>query len=209
MTDLTTLQSEQYDEFWKYIPTSFTDGVTSRFSSFVTSLSNDQASFLKEIYDFKDNLNVLTANTQGVTAWEAFLQLPDRPDLTLQARRGRLFSRMSPLAGTLETIKNVVKNYIGSDQFSVFEYQTLNDPVSAFCYEIQINVSSTVSYIKTDLEDDLKRLQPEHCQLVRIIDPFKYLTDTTSASDSATVQLISIFLSDISPCDNPDYIVAL
>lgn len=204
MTDLTTLQSEQYDEFWKYIPTSFTDGVTSRFSSFVTSLSNDQASFLKEIYDFKDNLNVLTENTQGVTAWEAFLQLPDRSDLTLQARRGRLFSRMSPLSGTVETIKKIVSNYIGGSDFIINEYYTLSDPASAFMYDIQINSSNTVSYIVSDLTDDLQRVQPAHCKLIRIIDPYNYTTDSQSQSDAVSVQSLNIFQLDSSVLDGPD-----
>lgn len=207
MIPLSQLQLEQYNEFWKYIPTSLSTPVSSVFDTLVLSLSNEQANFLSIWYQFKDNINVLTSDTNGVTAWEAFLQLPNRPDLSLQARRGRLYSRMVTQPSTIGTLKSVVKSYIGTDNFQFNEYYTYNDPVSAFYYEVQINESFTASFIRSDLEDDLQRLQPEHCRLVRILDPFYYLSDTVSPSDSIITQVINVFRADISPCDDPDYIV--
>lgn len=206
--ELLQLQSEQYDEFRKYVPECFTDSASAIWTAFLTSLSNDQAMFLKECYDFKDNINVLTANTQGVTAWEDFLGLPNRPDLSLQARRGRLFSRMATKSDTVKTLKDVISSYIGSNDFSITEYYTYAEPASAFYYDVTLNVPETVGFIQSDLEQDLIRLQPAHAKLVQILDGFRYIYDTQTSDDSVTTQIINIFCSDISPCDNPDYIVA-
>jgi hypothetical protein len=206
--ELSQLISEQYEQFRNYIPSAFTDSPSSKFDSVIQSLTVDQAKLLKEIYDFKDNINVLTANTEGVTGWEAFLGLQNRPDLSLQARRGRLFSYMVQKDNTIKTMGDVVKSYIGSDQFTIFEYWTLSDPASAFVWEVQINTPNTASYIKSDLEYDLVRLQPAHCTLLRILDTFKYLADTLSTSDSVSTTLLSVFQSDISQCDNSLVIVS-
>lgn len=206
--DLSQLQTDQYTEFFKYIPSPLTDSPSSVFVAFVRSLSNDQASMLKDTYDFKDNINVLTANTNGVTAWENFLSLPDRPDLSLQARRGRLFSRMVIKAPTIQELKGVISSYIGSDDFAIIEYYTQADPVSAWMYEVQINISDTTGFIQSDLEDDLRRIQPAHCELVRITDPFKYLSDTLTSTESVTSDVISVILADISPADDPDHVAS-
>lgn len=206
--DLSQLQTDQYTEFFKYIPSPLTDSPSSVFVAFIGSLSNDQALTMKDVYDFKDNINVLTANTNGVTAWETFLSLPNRPDLSLQARRGRLFSRMVMKAPTIKELKGVIRNYIGSDDFSINEYYTQADPASAFMYEVQINLPDTTGFIQSDLEEDLTRIQPAHCRLVRIIDPFKYLSDTLTATESVVSKVVNIFQFDVSPMDNPDYIWA-
>jgi hypothetical protein len=206
--DLSQLRTDQYAEFFKYIPSALTDAPSSVFVAFIESLSEDQAKTMKDVYDFKDNINVLTANTNGVTAWEAFLSLPDRPDLSLQARRGRLFSRMVVKAPTIQELKDVIRSYIGSDDFSINEYHTFAVAASAFMYEVQINLVDTTGFIQSDLEEDLIRIQPAHCRMVRIIDPFKYLTDTLTATDSVTSQVISVIRADISPSDSPDHIAS-
>lgn len=206
--DLSQLRTDQYAEFFKYIPSALTDSPSSVFVAFVNALTEDQARTMQDVYDFKDNINVLTANTNGVTAWETFLSLPDRPDLSLQARRGRLFSRMVVKAPTIQELKDVIRSYIGSNDFSINEYYTFADPASAFMYEVQINLPDTTGFIQSDLEEDLTRIQPAHCRLVRIIDPFKYLADTLTTTESVTSKVVNIFQFDISPIDNPDYIWA-
>lgn len=205
--DINTLKQQEYDEFYKYIPTSFTDNISSRFGTFVYSLACDQAQFIDELNKFKENINVLTANTEGVTAWEAFLQLPSRPDLTLQARRGRLFSHMVTQA-TIESIKKIVNSYVNSNDFEIYEYWTTSNPASAFVYEIQLNIPFVTGQIRQDLIDDLTRVQPAHCTLFAIIDGFQYLSDSLIISDTISTESLTVFQSDVSQSDDTSIVVS-
>lgn len=176
----------------------------STYTSFVKSLCESEGTRVRDIYDFKDNINILTA-ASGIDAWEDLLEIPRREDLNIANRQSRVFSRLSGNPCTVTTIKNIIRNYVGSDYFSIFEYHTLNDPASAFIYEVNIQRPASNPYDEESLLLDLQRVQPAHCT-VKLVDKFDTFYESFTFTESASGEIRNYIIINSSLINGKDLI---
>lgn len=207
--DFDEIRQEMYSEMRGILPTIFatTNPVSANIlNSFVWSLSSEAAELVKALEDFKDDQNVLTS-ASAIGSWEDLINLSQRPDMSLLARRSRVFSRTSGGPTTLAVLKNVVRKYVDGENFNIFEYHTLNDPTSAFRFKIQINRMPGVYYDEVSLQQDVLRLQPAHCgDIVEIEDRWRDFTDAFAFTDSVSAFPLYVFTIGTSTIEGPDVI---
>jgi hypothetical protein len=207
--DSDTARAEMLETFYNLLPSIFpqVNPVSgSIFNSFVKSIADSEADFLVELHDFKDNLNVLTSTSAFIGEWENLVGLPNRPDLSLLSRQGRVFSRMEGTAPTVSNMKDLIRSYTGSDNFTIFEYHTLNDPLSAFVYEVRLTTPGFGGVDEEALREDLIRTQPAHCILLRIVDEWPIEEEIVSVTESSTATVQDIFVIGSSLIGGPDII---
>jgi len=158
------------------------------FQAFLESLTDSLEAHQDVLDAYKENLNILTANSRGCRAWEEFLGIAVRSDLAVSERRAILFSRVSGSYPTLETIQTVAESFTG-DTVSIYEpsveFPLLCPLASAFVYEVEYDQPTTNSFEDENLIAALERVHPLHCQL--ILSPQWSLTDESIVTDDASI----------------------
>jgi len=205
-------RQSEYEEMKALLPDIFPDNEdisASQTNSILMSLANELGWLEFNLEEFRDNENALTATIEGIVDWEDIAGLPHRTDLTLGTRRARVYARISGTPCTLETIKQVVKGYVGEDNFEIFEYWTLNDPASAFKYKVIITRPPSTAYDEESLQQDLVRVQPAHCgDYVEIEDKWDNIEDTLTITEGVSATKLQFFVIGSSLIDGPDVIGA-
>jgi len=177
-------------------------------NSLMRSIASVAGDEYQDIINFQDDINVVTATASGVNVWEEFLQLPERPDLTLEARRARLLNRTAGVFPTLDIIKDTIRNYTGDNNFSVYEYFNDGIPASAFLYRVDIIQPASNEFDLEDLQDDLLRIQPAHCgQFVEVAEAWTSLADSVSVSEGpVSISAADFFIIGSSLIGGPDVV---
>ena len=107
---------------------------------------------------------------------------------------------------TISNMKDLIRNYTGLDNFEIFEYYTLNDPASAFVYEVRLTTPDLAGLDEDSLKEDLIRTHPAHCILHRFVDIWPIADDILSITESATATVKDIFIIGSSLIGGPDVI---
>jgi len=193
--DITQANEEMYNAFYNLFPDIFDkkNPNESVFATFVRALAENEAQFLVDLHEFKDNINILTCSERFIGTWEELVGLPVRPDLSITDRRSRIYSRVAGTPATVQTTKRIIESFVGNKEFSIFEYWTLEDPASAFAYDVKIIRPSPNNYNEGSLIDALIRVQPAHCQFSKIVNVWNF-NEGISTTDSATAEAVNYII---------------
>jgi len=204
--------SEFNDRIRRLFPSVFADVNANEniFQAFAESLTDNLESHQGVLDNYKENLNILTANNIGCRAWEEFLRIAVRADLTVSERRAILFSRISGSFPTLETIQTTAENFTGNT-VSIYEpsveFPLLCPLASAFVYEVQYSQPTPNSFEDDNMIAALERVHPLHCQL--ILSPGWSLTDESTVTDdpSISTEILNPFIVGSSTVGGSDIVV--
>lgn len=206
--------NSSYGEFLNLIPNIFSIVSPASGSTFLNSnkvFMDDLDVFNQALADFKNNLNVLTSNVTGIAAWEDLIQIGERPDLSLDQRRARVFTRVAGTPETIDTLKNIVKHYTGTRPV-MFEYGAMDrdDPYfdinKIWTYQLIIEQPPVIPYNVTDIIKDLSDADPAHCNPEIAENYILGADDIFILSDSFNSELANVFIVGVSLVGGPDLI---
>ncbi|WP_102271314.1 putative phage tail protein [Cytobacillus massiliigabonensis] len=103
-----------------------------------------------------DQFYVGTA-TNGLDDWERVLDLPPRPNSSLEFRRNRILARLNGTApATVAYLTDVVNAYVADKSARIIEYN------GEYRFEAEIPLSENISFNTSEIQEAVNEVKPAH-----------------------------------------------